>query len=497
MRDTIRLLLDGTELDIASPPPTQTLLQYLRETLGHTACKEGCAEGDCGACSVVLAERAGAGLRWRAINACIALLPSLDGKAVYTAAGLAAADGRLHPVQQAMVETHASQCGFCTPGFVMSLFALFKSAGTPDRADIDRALAGNLCRCTGYRPIIDAALRMHALADANDPHGLARPGPAAAGDFETALLAQLDAIAPQQPLAYTHAGQHFCAPLTLSAACHALAAAPEATLLAGGTDIGLWLTKALRQLPALIYLGRVAELQALASDEHALLIGAAVPLSDAWAALLGEYPELTEIAERFASPPIRNAGTLGGNLANGSPIGDGLPVLIALGAQIELVSRRGARWLALEDYYLGYRRQARQADELLARIRVPRRQPGQQLAAYKVAKRYDQDIAAVCAAFSLQLDAAGSIAEARVACGGMAATVHRARGCEAALRGRRWEAQTLAAACTALATDYTPLDDLRASAAYRQRVAANLLRRFFSETTAPAIATRAVAGGCR
>ncbi len=467
----IRFVFGGEVVTLAGVDTTKTVLAWLRDNPARTGTKEGCAEGDCGACTVVVGELVAGRLELRSVNACIQFVAALDGKALFTVEDLRAADGTLHPAQQAMVACHGSQCGFCTPGFVMSLWALYlehEAAGTrPGQAQIRSALTGNLCRCTGYRPILEAGERMFDL-------------PKAAFD-RAALLAQLHAVARDGPLAYQHAGRRFFAPRTLAELTELRAAHPQATILAGGTDVGLWVTKELRDLPEIIHIGRIAHLRAVREHSGVLHIGAGATLTDAYRALAGHYPEVAEMGERFASVPIRNAGTLGGNVANGSPIGDSMPWLIALGARVVLASRRGSRSLPLEDLYIGYQQKAMADDEVVAAVEVPLRRPQLRFRTYKVAKRYDSDISAVCAAFALDLDG-GRIAACRVAFGGMAATPKRAPATEAALSGKEWTEAAARAAMAALADDYTPLTDMRASAAYRMTTAQNLLQRFFLET---------------
>jgi xanthine dehydrogenase small subunit len=301
--DSIRFILDGAVTEVDEVEPTRTVLQYLREDLRRVGSKEGCAEGDCGACTVVVAELDGEGLRYRAINACIQFLPTLDGKALFTVESLKAADGTLHPVQQSLVDYHGSQCGFCTPGFVMSMFALYLENRSPGRAEIDDALSGNLCRCTGYRPIVDACLHMHEY-----------PAP---DDNEKRLIAQLRGLDRKQGLSLVHGLSNYHAPLTLDELANLYQQHPDARILAGGTDVGLWVTKQLQELPTIIYLGNVAELRQVRAATDAIEIGAAVTLTDAFAALQPHYPEFDEMFRRFASVPVRNAGTLVGNIANG------------------------------------------------------------------------------------------------------------------------------------------------------------------------------------
>ncbi len=475
----IHFLLDGRDIRLSDIAPNTTVLAWLREDQARTGTKEGCAEGDCGACTVVVAEARNGQLVWRSVNACIQLLPTLHGTALFTVESLCEHNSSLHPAQQALVDCHGSQCGFCTAGFVMSLFGLYQTEAAPDHEAIVDALSGNLCRCTGYRPIIDAARRMYQLPIAGD----ALPAPLWQGDAGTAgaaLLARLRALDnDERSIDLKHPQGRFLAPRTVEEFATLLAAHPTATVLAGGTDVGLWITKQLRTLPVLIYLGRVRELAAITTTSDALEIGAAVSLEDAFAALLPHYPELTELCRRFASRPIRNAGTLCGNIANGSPIGDSMPALIALGAKLVLRRDATVRMLPLEAFYRGYQDKNLGAGEFVQAVRIPLRAAGADqptLRAWKVAKRHDQDISAVCAGFALTI-CNEVVTTARLAFGGMAAIPQRAHRAEAALSGRRFDAAALAAAQAALTQDFQPLSDMRASADYRMRVAQNLLTR--------------------
>ena len=458
----IRFVHRGRAVALEGVSPTRTLLDWLREDARPrcTGTKEGCNEGDCGACTVLVAERddtAPGGVAIRNVNACLSFLPTLDGRAVLTVEDLP----QPHPVQQALVACHGSQCGFCTPGFVMTMTALREAhaaAGTrPERPAIADALAGNLCRCTGYRPIVDAAERMFDRPDAPIDRA--------------ALRAQLDALAADTP------------EMTLEDFAAQRLARPEARIVAGATDVALWVNKQFRDIGEPLWITRVPALRRIATDADGTLhIGAAASLEDAWAALAARWPALTEVWRRFASPPVRHAGTLGGNIANGSPIGDGAPVLIALDARIVLRRGPDTRTLALEDFYLDYMKNALAPGEFVERLVVPPSPEGTQLRAWKISKRFDSDISTALMAAALRLDADGRIAAARLVFGGMAAITKRAAQTEAALLGQPWNETTLQAAQAALAQDFRPLSDLRASAGYRRAVSANLLRRLWLET---------------
>ncbi len=469
MSEPIRFYYQGAVRDVSGVAPTQTILQHLREDLHCTGTKEGCAEGDCGACTVVIGSLDNGKLELKAVNSCIQLTPTLDGKALFSVEDLQQPNGALHPVQQAMVECHGSQCGFCTPGFVMSLWGMYlkQEGAQPSRRDVDDCLSGNLCRCTGYRPIIDAAMRMGELPRV---------------DFDRdALAATLATLQRSALSSYSAGGQTFHAPRTLDELVKLRADLPQATLLAGSTDIGLWVTKQMRDLGDIIYLGHVDALKQVSTADGLLTIGAGVTLNDAYAAISAHYPQLSEMWQRFASLPIRNAGTLGGNVANGSPIGDSMPWMIALGSTVTLRGPNGERVLALDAFYLDYQKKDLLPGEFVQAVGIPLPRDGRQFRTYKLAKRFDQDISAVCAAFCFSLEG-GRILAARIAFGGMAATPKRAARTEALLAGRDWNEQTLNEAMAMLANDYAPLSDMRASHSYRMKAAQNLLRRYWFET---------------
>ena len=474
----ISFLCGDDRIDLDDVDPTTTVLEWLRAS-GRVGTKEGCASGDCGACTIVTAqpgpiEAAGEpSLDYRTVNSCISLLGSVHGSQVITVEDLAdPVTGALHPVQQAMVDRHGSQCGFCTPGFVMSLFAFAHRDPVPDRHAIDTALAGNLCRCTGYRPIV-AAARDVARARPTDRFD------ERAADTVAALAALLDDT-DDEPPSLAWQGRTWTAPRTLAEAVDLLAARPAARVVTGGTDLVLEVTQDDRRIDHLVDLSRVAELHHTGVTHDLLTIGAAVPLAIAGPLLARHFPATTELWERFGSPPVRARATLGGNLGTASPIGDSPPVLLALDAEVVLVGPEGTRRVAVDDFFLGYRETARADDEVVAAIEVPLASAGQHLSVSKVSKRLDDDISAVCGVVNLTI-ADGVVTAARVAFGGMAAIPARARACEAALTGRPVDEATLAAARAALADDFRPIDDMRASAHHRTTVAANLVTRAFLE----------------
>jgi xanthine dehydrogenase small subunit len=422
-------------------------------------------------------------LQYRAVNSCIQLLPMLDGKQLLTVEDLASDDPlvpQLHPVQQAMVDQHGSQCGFCTPGIVMSLFTLFHhpralSSGEAvlQKAEIDEVLAGNLCRCTGYAPIVRAAQQALRHARAGDGFSAAEP----------ATCAQLQQWAGGLPLALEYQGRKYFAPRDLQSLWQILDEYPNACMVAGATDVGLWITKQLRQFDVLVYLGKVRELQKLSVNPASgvLEIGAAVSYTEALPVLAERYPEMLDMLKRLGAEQVRNAGTIGGNIANGSPIGDMPPALIALGAKLILSSSKGRRELALEDFFIEYGKQDLQPGECVEAIHLPARPEGLHYAVYKLSRRFDQDITSLCGAFSLRLDG-NRIVEPRICFGGMAGIPKRAGAAESALRGQAWTLERVQAAQQAMEQDFRPLNDWRGSAEYRMKAAQNLLLRFYLET---------------
>jgi xanthine dehydrogenase small subunit len=482
MRRDIAFLRHGRPVRLRNPSPTLTLLDYLRLGEGATGTKEGCAEGDCGACTVVLRRLVDNRLVYQPVNACILLAGQADGAEVIAVEDLADGD-ELHPVQRAMAAQHGSQCGFCTPGFVMALFALYHAppAGL-DRTRVNDWIAGNLCRCTGYRPIVDAALTACAGRPADRfaaQEGAIRRSLAALDDGDDVVVGD---------------GAFFAAPASIESLAALYLAHPDAVLVGGATDVGLWITKQLRDLPKIIWLGRVRGLGAIASEPGAITFGATVTHEAALPHLATIDPDLGELMRRFAGLQVRQVGTIGGNIANGSPIGDTPPALIALGSTLTLQRGDAVRTLPLEDFFIAYGKQDRAAGEFVRSVRVPRLGADEHLRCFKVSKRFDQDISAVMGAFKVAVDGA-RVAAARIAFGGMAATPKRARATEAALRGADLrDPATWQPAVAALAEDFSPITDMRASAGYRGEVAQALLRKALTEIAGTPTRRTRVAG---
>ena len=445
-----------------------TVLDWLRTRAHLTGTKEGCAEGDCGACTIVLGRSVDGSVQYRAVNSCLVMLPQIDNCAVLTVEGLAAADGALHPVQKALVDADATQCGFCTPGFVMAMFAFHHGGERPDDTVIHEALAGNLCRCTGYRSIVEACRRVaHGPADRFVAETAATAG----------ALSALPACTD-----YRHDAQAFLTPRSLDGLFTAMAQFPDAVLLAGGTALGLRVSKDREPLPAVIATGAVQELRQIKTDGGAVEIGGAVTYTEALPLFDKYFASFGALVRRIGSRQIRNLGTIAGNLATASPIGDTIPCLITLDATVRLASRAGERTLPVESFITGYRTTALAPGEVIAAIRIPLLAAGQELAVYKLSKRFDQDISTVIAAFVLERHG-GKVGKLRAAYGGMAARALRAASVETAVSGRPWTPAWLADIDALLARDFTPIGDHRGGAAYRLRAAGGLLRRFQLETS--------------
>jgi xanthine dehydrogenase small subunit len=471
MSSEIVFFLNGRQEAVSGIAPALTLMNYLRRNRGLTGTKEGCAEGDCGACTVIIGELEGESVRYSAVNSCILFVPMLHGKLVLTVESLQGPSGQLHPVQQAMADCHGSQCGFCTPGFVMSLYTSYVSEPYRGAEQINGLLAGNLCRCTGYGPIVEAAKRMYEL-----------PRPGWDTERRAADRANLLSIRDTRILSYSHAGASFLAPSSKDDLHRLYNDNPDATLVSGATDVGLWVTKQHRSLPKIIYTGRVDGLKQVTIENGVLKIGAGVTWAEAKRALEGRWPSFGELVRRFGSEQVRSSGTVGGNIANGSPIGDGPPALIALGTSVLLRKGETGRSFPLEDFFIAYGKQDRSAGEIVEAIEIPLSTRPEEVGCYKISKRFDQDISAVCGCLNIRIKD-GYVEHARICFGGMAPTPKRAITVERLLIGSAWNLGTVEKASGGFEVDYTPISDMRASASYRMRIAKNLLLRYFHERT--------------
>jgi xanthine dehydrogenase small subunit len=473
-RAEIRFILNGEDVALSDVAPDETLLDWLRLEQRLRGTKEGCAEGDCGACTVLVGRLSGGKLVYESVNACIRFVGSLDATHVVTIEHLKGKDGRLHPVQQAMVGFHGSQCGFCTPGFVMSLYGLWMRSPNPSDAEIEKALQGNLCRCTGYEAIMRAA---RAISD----YGQAAKDPLLA---ERAQIAKrLATLRDGRRVDIGEGKARLVVPASLDDFAEIYQAEPKATVVAGSTDVGLWVTKFMREISPVVFIGGIDELKSISEADGVITIGAGVTYTEAFALLADRIPTMGTLLDRLGGEQVRNMGTIGGNIANGSPIGDTPPPLIALGAQLTLHKGAERRSIPLEDFFVAYGRQDRLPGEFVERVTVPLPAKDEKFAVYKVSKRRDEDISSTLGAFRLRLAEDGTVASIRIAFGGMAATPKRALAVEAALEGRLWTEAAVDAALAAFESDFTPLTDMRASAEYRMLAAKNLLRRFFVETT--------------
>lgn len=474
IRNEIRFLLNGHKIALRDVRPDQTLLEYLRLDCWLTGTKEGCAEGDCGACTVLIGRLSGNTLIYEAINACIRFLGSVDGCHVVTVEHLKRPDGSLHPVQQALVDHHGSQCGFCTPGIVMALYALWMNDPFPSDQAIEKALQGNLCRCTGYEPIIRAARAISSYGDTkSDPLAIERE----------ANIAQLQALRDSQRVEIGTGAERLIIPASVEDLAEVLMAEPNATIVSGSTDVGLWVTKFIRNIAPVIFIGGVEELRTTAEKDGVLTLGSGVSYSQAWGVLSTRIPALGRLIDRIGGEQVRNMGTIGGNIANGSPIGEMPPPLIALGATMTLRRGTDRRTIPLEDFFIAYGKQDRQPSEFVEAVHVPLPGPDTRFAVWKISKRRDEDITAVLGSFALRLAADGTVSQVRIAYGGMAATPKRAQGVEDALLGKPWSMETVEQALQAYEQDFTPITDMRASASYRMLAAKNLLKRFYLETS--------------
>ncbi|CAN7243944.1 xanthine dehydrogenase small subunit [Aminobacter sp. LjRoot7] len=473
-RNHIRFILNGEDVVLGNVAPDSTLLDYLRLQRTLRGTKEGCAEGDCGACTVLVGRLSGGKLVYESVNACIRFMGSLDGCHVVTVEHLAGGGDKLHPVQQAMVDFHGSQCGFCTPGFVMSLYGLWMKSPEPSDAEIEKSLQGNLCRCTGYEAIMRAA---RAISD----YGKATKDPLLVE--RKAITARLEAFRDGIRVEVGEGKDRFVIPASVDDLADVLEAEPTATVVAGSTDVGLWVTKHMRKIAPVVFIANIEGLQGLSHDKGVITIGAGVTYTEAFETLSKHIPALGPLIDRIGGEQVRNMGTIGGNIANGSPIGDTPPPLIALGATLTLRKGKTRRTISLQDFFIAYGKQDRAPGEFVEAVHVPVPAKGVHFAVHKITKRRDEDITATLGAFWLSLAKDGTVAEVRIAYGGMAATPKRASAVEAALVGQPWTEATVEAAMAKYAEDFTPLTDMRATAEYRALAAKNLLLRFYMETT--------------
>lgn len=499
----IQFLLNDQLRQIENLSPSTTILDYLRQHEDKKGTKEGCASGDCGACTVVIASVKNNQLHYQTANACITFVGTLEGKQLITVDDIArftaltstntteteqqsgvqhftpATNHTLHPVQQAMVDFNGSQCGFCTPGIIMSLYAWAQNLDSTQhidntsRHDIDIALSGNLCRCTGYQPIINAAEKI-----AQQDKATLRP------TNEADILTKLQSLCATEIPSLTHVNgqqiQRFFAPRTLRELQHIISSYPDYRLVNGGTDLALEVTQGLKQFNTLVFVGQVEELTTIQETPHELTLGAAVNYQQAEARLQPHYPQFVTLIQRIGSTQIRNQGSMGANIANASPIGDTPPVLLALNAELTLVSADGARRLPLEQFFLDYKQTALKAGEFIAEVHIPLPKQDSQLFAYKISKRIEDDISAVCVAIDLTLTD-NTVDSIRIGLGGMAAIPKRAYATEQALIGKAWTEENIAQAQQAIAQEFAPISDVRASDTYRMTVTKNLLTRCFLE----------------
>jgi len=468
--DSICFLLGNAPKQIRCTEPSMTVLQYLRQKERMTGTKEGCAEGDCGACTVVIGSLEQGAIRYEAVNSCIMFLPFLHGKQLIAVEHLCDRDGTMHPVQQAMVDEHGSQCGFCTPGFVMSMFAMVHNRVKPDKASVDNAIAGNLCRCTGYVPIVRAA-RSVLSAQIHDKFD----------QREDETIEQLRSLNASKSVRAGSEGKLYFSPSTTNELAQILAQRPNSRIVAGATDVGLWVTKQGRSLGTIVYIGAIDSLKQVTVENAAIRMGAGVSVSRAMDVISQHYPSMKQLFDRYGSVQIRNLATIGGNVANGSPIGDSLPALVALDAKLAIESASGSREISAEEFFIDYGVQDLHRGEFLSQIIIPLPIARQQFRIYKLSKRYHQDISAVCGAFSIVSEQTRKIKSARVCFGGMAPTPRRAFQCEQALVRYGLTQKGIDAAKRALQEDYTPISDFRGSDAYRMHAAGSLVEKFVNE----------------
>ncbi len=481
LSDKLAFLLNGELIELDPVVPTLTVLEFLRREKGLCGTKQGCAEGDCGACTVTVGELQGSKMDYQAVNSCICFVSSLHGKHLITVEGIKQ-NGKLHPVQQCMVSAHATQCGFCTPGFVMSLYTLcYQQEQKFDRQRTNDLLAGNLCRCTGYHPIVTAAQKF-----------LKRKNLSRYSYSDQPVTAQLKKQRFKKSHSFTLTGATYHSPTTTDELVNLLRDYPEATLVAGGTDVGLWVTKQHQKIDQIISLERVDALKIVRIGKDMISFGAGVNLNVARQALTPDYPDLGELIRRFGSEQIRNRATVVGNIANGSPIGDLAPALMVLDAKLTLRVGTYRRYLKLEEFFIDYGKQDLKTSEFIESVQIPRVFKDSTFSVYKLSKRFDQDISALCGAFNLQVDYDGIVRDIRISFGGMAGIPKRASKLEQALMDETWNLQTINKVLPMMEKDFQPMTDCRGSSEYRLLAAKNLLKRFFLETQSEAIETRLI-----
>jgi xanthine dehydrogenase small subunit len=475
MQSTISFVLDDNVVTLrfdnnSELKPTTTVLNYLRALPDHKGVKEGCAEGDCGACTVVIAEVVDGKMRYRAVDSCLVFLPMIHGKQLIAVENIKADTGQLHPVQQAMIDTDGSQCGFCTPGFIMSMFALYKNHTNPTRAEIDDALTGNLCRCTGYRPIIEAA------AKSCIKNGIDHFTP-----NEPKIIELLKSV-PEESVHIETATQRYFHPLSISEALELKSKYPEADVVNGATDAALRVTKNHELLETVIDLSGVRDFHYINESDTTITIGAGVSLTELMPRIKNNCEALYSILEVFGSLQIRNFATLSGNLATASPIGDSLPVLIAYGASVVLESKRGTRNIPVEKFITGYRETAKDPDELITAVIIPKPAGGEIFRSYKISKRKDLDIATISSGFKLVLSNDEKVESVILAYGGMADKIKRADTVEQNLIAKKWTRETVEDAMQYIDDDFNPISDVRGGAEMRRVAAKNLLMKFWHDT---------------
>ena len=473
VRDHIRFILNDEAIALGNFSSGLTLLDYIRLQKSLKGTKEGCAEGDCGACTVLVGRLTSDGILYETVNSCIRFMGSLDACHVVTIEHLKGENGELHPVQQAMVNQHGSQCGFCTPGFVMSLYALWMNTPNPTNAQIERALQGNLCRCTGYEPIVKAAIEVSQSSDpVHDKLNLERVN----------IIKQLSDMHDGQRVEIKHEGDLIIIPQDVKDLANARAEHPNSTIVAGSTDVGLWVTKHMHDISPTIFINHLQELHSINVEANGITIGACVSYTDMQSIIAEHFPQMEVFWNRIGGEQVRNMGTVGGNIANGSPIGDTPPALIALGAQVTLSTASDQRTLPLKDFFIEYGKQDRSEGDFVEKVHIPFTAPNDMFAVYKISKRRDEDISALCCAIKMNVEN-GVMKNVAIAFGGMAGTPMHAIETEKLLEGKAWSLESIRKAKAAIDLDFSPLTDWRASKEYRSLAAKNVLERFYIEMT--------------